>query len=65
MQAERSRAFLKKTPPWGAAPKTFVFCGFWQRQCQNPRLAKVFCVFFSKKKRFLSLPERPGVMGLD
>jgi hypothetical protein len=33
--------------------KNFFTWGIWHRRGQNPRLEKVFCFFFSKKKRLL------------
>jgi hypothetical protein len=34
--------------------KNFRSWGRWRQRGHGPRLAKVFCFFFSKKKRFLS-----------
>jgi hypothetical protein len=56
LAVKKEVAFLKKR--WDAHPgpqKTFV--RFYTGCCNVPQGAKVFCFFFSKKKRFLSLDQ--------
>jgi hypothetical protein len=45
---EGSSAFFQKS-----AQKTFIYCGILRGPSPIPRESKVFCFFFSKKKRFL------------
>ncbi len=61
---KKVRAFLKKSPTRAAAAKNFFDAGPWALSAPTPMAPrkKVFCFFFSKKKRLLSLPSMHRVM---